>query len=583
MPTIKEKHQGQIDHLNAIIEAETDDIDESDGYRFLLWSSDKYLQSASDYLSAEDLEVCVTDGKDDLGLDMYYVDEDDEVVYLFQSKYRGTANTVKRSEIESTLGLANKLMSGTALRSVNNERLVDFAVRFRRIVDSGYEVRVVYLTTERPTQQINAVVDSWNLNPLALGQHNDVEHSAEIVDTDALLTRSHRIEQPPDVDLQFAHYYFDPGNQGVLRSIGGMVSADELVRVWETNGFAMFRDNPRGPLAAAKVNKNIAKTLNAEIERERFHLLNNGLTAVCESFTDPNDGLVRVRDLQIVNGCQTTWTIQDHKRRGGELDNVFVTVKLVETQKADSLIADISSSSNTQNAMQDWDFLFNRDDQIRIQREFDQLNPPWFYELKRGERTYISRSKAPKITIKDAAQAMWAFLGHPGSALDRARDIPRSHKSAGGTYHDVFFTNVTASQLLLPYKIHLEVKRLWKRDNPDRSSSLTGDGRFHLVWLIGYILMRELGISDYAKIAPKTIRHLSDHMDEWIEQTYGSAARSIEVVVQRYTGDNPPEKVSLRQLFRNDKYTGAFSDELEFLLRNYPVTDLSSVINASTP
>ena len=40
--------------------------------------------------------------------------------------------------------------------------------------------------------------------------------------------------------------------------------------------------------------------------------MNNGLSAVCAAFTDPVVGsdatTVRIRDFQIVNGCQTTYT-----------------------------------------------------------------------------------------------------------------------------------------------------------------------------------------------------------------------------------------------------------------------------------
>ena len=579
MPTVKERHQEQIDQLVSTILDEVDELVDIDGDSFLLWAADKYLQPVDDHLSSEDLEVCITDGKDDLGLDMYYVDEEAEVIYLFQSKLRTRTNTVKRPEIDSVLALPGKLMDGKALRNINNERLVDFAVRFRQCVDQGYEIKVVYLTTERPTPQINSSIESWNRLPLPLGQHSNVEHSAEIADTEALLTRSTALMDQPDVDLQFAHHYFDPGNNDSPRSIGGMLSASELLRIWHAHGFAMFRDNPRGPLAAARVNKNIAKTLDDEIDKVRFHLLNNGLTAVCDSFTSPVNQKVTVRDLQIVNGCQTTWTIYDFNRRGGDVSGVYVTLKLVETQKSDTLIGAISSSSNTQNAMLDWDFLFNREDQRRLQREFENLNPPLFYELKRGEKKHISGSKHPKITIKDAAQAMWAFMGNPGSALDRAREIPRSHKATNGTYYQVFYPGINARQLTLPFQIHNKVKQMWKRDNPDRSSSLTGDSRLHLVWLIGQIFLRELGVSDLKSVDSRVLQLVNDEIDVWIEESYGLAVRVVEVVIERYTGENATDKVSLRQLFRNDSYTKYFQGELDFNLRRYPAETLRRVIN----
>lgn len=88
--------------------------------------------------------------------------------------------------------------------------------------------------------------------------------------------------------------------------------------------------------------------------------------------------MVTIRDFQIVNGCQTTCTVYDHYRRAGSLENANVTLKLVEDPSS-SLRHIISSASNKQSQMKDWDFLFDEPEQQRLQGEFATLSPPMFY------------------------------------------------------------------------------------------------------------------------------------------------------------------------------------------------------------
>ena len=147
--------------------------------------------------------------------------------------------------------------------------------------------------------------------------------------------------------------------------------------------------------------------------------MNNGLSAVCTSFgvTELDEGRavrVNVRDFQIVNGCQTTYSVYDHWRRTGEMGDATVTLKLVEDPSS-NLRHEISAASNKQSQMKDWDFLFDQPDQQRLQGELANLDPPVFYELRRGEYKYMSdRPDIARGTVKDMAQTMWAFIGAPG-------------------------------------------------------------------------------------------------------------------------------------------------------------------------
>ena len=570
--TQRQRHQEKLNQLIEIIESE--DIagygGNVDGEGFLLWGSQRYFQFMSDPPSIEELLERKTDGRDDLGLDLHYIDEDENVVYLVQSKFRSQSANIRRPEFDSFLNLPNKLVDSATLSSINNNRVLQFALRFKDVIANGFDVRLVYMTTETPTNPIRSSSELWSNNDLILSQNQMLAHHAEIVDVDELLKGYFNTQRIATTNMNFMEWYISDSNPSELRSLIGRLSADELKRVFLEHGYAMFRRNPRGPLGSNNVNKEIRRTLEDPIERGRFYLLNNGLTAVCDTFSviDEEDKTVSVRDLQIVNGCQTTWNIVEHAKRGGSLEGVSLSMKLVEAPEADTISTNISQASNSQSQMKDWDFLFNEGEQIALQSQFEHLDEPLFYELKRGEQKYIVGTRQRKTTMKDVAQAMWAFIGHPSEAKDRLREIPRFYKNANSAYHEVFFEGVSAKHLLLPLEIHNRVKRQWKESSAQEQNSQdyqnSGDARLHIVWLIGQMIFKATQIEDYKDIDIEALNQITNRIDEWFSSAYALAEITVKDAI--YFNNRASEPATMRQLFRStthyELFLMQFNDQL---------------------
>ena len=570
--TQRQRHQEKLNQLIEIIESE--DIagygGNVDGEGFLLWGSQRYFQFMSDPPSIEELLERKTDGRDDLGLDLHYIDEDENVVYLVQSKFRSQSANIRRPEFDSFLNLPNKLVDSATLSSINNNRVLQFALRFKDVIANGFDVRLVYMTTETPTNPIRSSSELWSNNDLILSQNQMLAHHAEIVDVDELLKGYFNTQRIATTNMNFMEWYISDSNPSELRSMIGRLSADELKRVFLEHGYAMFRRNPRGPLGSNNVNKEIRRTLEDPIERGRFYLLNNGLTAVRDTFSviDEEDKTVSVRDLQIVNGCQTTWNIVEHAKRGGSLEGVSLSMKLVEAPEADTISTNISQASNSQSQMKDWDFLFNEGEQIALQSQFEHLDEPLFYELKRGEQKYIVGTRQRKTTMKDVAQAMWAFIGHPSEAKDRLREIPRFYKNANSAYHEVFFEGVSAKHLLLPLEIHNRVKRQWKESSAQEQNSQdyqnSGDARLHIVWLIGQMIFKATQIEDYKDIDIEALNQITNRIDEWFSSAYALAEITVKDAI--YFNNRASEPATMRQLFRStthyELFLMQFNDQL---------------------
>ena len=523
--------------------------------------------------TVDDLLANITDGKDDLELDAYYVDDDAMTVYLFQSKYRSKPGNLRMPDLANFLEVPNKLATPRVLAEISNEQILEFAPTFRRVLLGGYELHLVYLTTLRATRQVHARANAWADSLLTLsigGESVDVPHFVTLMDIEYLtrvidsLNEVTEIELTLEIDASGFHESSSGGFKCLIASLG----LDELATTFEEYRYAIFRYNPRGPLGAVAVNKEIRATLEDRVRRDRFQLMNNGLSAVCTSFTvtQPDEGRVarvNVRDFQIVNGCQTTYSVYDHWRRTGDLGDATVMLKLVEDPSS-NLRHEISAASNKQSQMKDWDFLFDEPDQERLRIEFANLNPPVFYELRRGEYKYKSdRPDIPRGTVKDMAQTMWAFIGAPGEAKDRLREIPRSRSNPHGAYRQVFFPDIEAERLLLPWLVYGRIQDEWKRysDRTGIRSDEREHGRLHLLWLVGRSIVRLQGQSSYRELPIGKVVGLTETLDEWFPDHHETAVDTITFVVevQQERANETGRQLQLRQFFRSADNYDAFA------------------------
>ena len=539
---------------------------------FLFWAVEQHLQQADTDPTEDALLENITDSRGDLELDAYYVDDSSQTVYLFQSKYRSTPANLQSSYLSNFLDVPNKLTSPQMLAGISNEGILQFLPVFRRCILDGYDLRLVYLTTLRATQSLQTRVSAWNDATLTLeigGADNDVHHSAEIVDIDNLIQIINSLDPTREIELalKIQNNGYHQTLAGNFRCLIASLSLRELAEVFEMYRYAIFRYNPRGPLGTGrnKVNSGIRDTLTDSSMRDWFQLMNNGLSAVCESFTDPvlNDGetTVKVRDFQIVNGCQTTFAVWDHWRRDGELGDSSVTLKLVEAPA--SARHTISAASNRQSQMKDWDFLFDEPEQQRLQTDFEALSPSIFYELRRGEHQYIAGREPPiKVTIKDIAQANWAFIGSPGEAKDRIREIPQSKLQLTGAYQEVFWSGIEAERLRLPWVVYKKVQEGWNKHvaGTEERGDFREHGRLHILWLVGRGLIKKESVVRYRDIHLSRIQQLYQSVDEWFPSLHEIAIDAIAYVVdvERGVAERTGQTLSLRQLFRSSTYYDAF-------------------------
>lgn len=185
---------------------------------------------------------------------------------------------------------------------------------------------------------------------------------------------------------------------GDLTTYLAAVPGHLLATLYRQHGSRLLEGNVRSFLTIrGKINKGIRETVLKD--PSHFLAYNNGISATASRVDYANGEIVRITDLQIVNGGQTTaslfYALQGN--RGISLDDVFVQMKLVVVSPAEAveMVPLISRYANSQNAVREDDFFSNSPFHVRMEELSKRiLAPPrpgvtfqtkWYYERTRGQ------------------------------------------------------------------------------------------------------------------------------------------------------------------------------------------------------
>ncbi|MGO5490311.1 AIPR family protein [Acidaminococcus fermentans] len=185
-----------------------------------------------------------------------------------------------------------------------------------------------------------------------------------------------------------------------LCNIPGKILAD----LYNEYGGRLLEGNVRSFLSTkGKINKQIRNTILND--PKKFFAYNNGIAATASyvktEMTPYGLLLTDIRDLQIVNGGQTTASLANalvkDKDRANGLKDIYVPMKLsvVEPETAARLIPDIARYANSQNKVSEADFFSNSPFHIQMEQISRKLLAPavngnqygthWYYERARGQ------------------------------------------------------------------------------------------------------------------------------------------------------------------------------------------------------
>jgi hypothetical protein len=378
-----------------------------------------------------DRENFVTDDTGDGGVDAYYIDEENKILYFIQSKFRNNDANFENKEItlaELLMMEITRIVEGEEEDENGtkyNGKILNFIKRLQGISDlPKYKYEIILLANVKQELQskLNKItggypVDIYNFDrvyselvfPLISGSFYNVKDLKITINVDRN-SAGHRIQ-----------YY--PTTRYAECTVNALyVPTLEIAKILYKYKNSILRFNPRSylDLESGSINDKIAKSIT-DLNTNEFALFNNGITMLSDDteYSDKvgkkNRAEVLITNPQIINGGQTAFTLSllyEKFLKNDTLhffDNKEVLLKIISFNTEENvsatfeddklkLIEEISIATNQQSTVTEADRRANDKVQIELQNKI-YADFGLFYERKRGEfgdgirSGYINRSK----------------------------------------------------------------------------------------------------------------------------------------------------------------------------------------------
>lgn len=299
-----------------------------------------------------------------------------------------------------------------------------------------------------------------------------------------------------------------PENLITYTSYLAVVPGQILNDLYLEYGSRLLEGNVRSFLSVrGKVNKSIQNTIKNY--PEMFFAYNNGIAATASEIDaeKTEDGLkiTRIKDLQIVNGGQTTASIANtlltaRKDENVDISRLFVPMKIsvLDHSMSERIIPKISEYSNSQNKVDASDFFSNHPFHIRMEGYSRKTPAPavhgnqyqqyWYYERTRGQYNQGKMKFKPKssqmkqyetrypesqvIKMVELAKYMEIYQGAPDvvsrgkQALVKvfADDIKTQWAKSEAAYNTYYFKRVVALAIIFKATDEIIKQTAWYKE-----------------------------------------------------------------------------------------------------------------------
>ncbi|KMK95064.1 AIPR family protein [Rossellomorea marisflavi] len=372
----------------------------------------------------------------------YDFDEDRKIFTLinFQFFQEDSIQTFTRQQIMSKIKRTKKFtelsMDGLHydLEETSDAHSLAFNIHrytSNKIID---KFRFVVLTDGKMTKSISSIPNDVVNNITCEHQIIDIEYMFNIYKSENS-SGSFEIEMDiPYLEVQ--------SKSEEYQSYLGILDGEQLFNIYDEYGQKLLEQNVRTFLQfKGGVNKGIKNTI--QFRPEMFFAYNNGITATA-TYVETKDNLItKIRDLQIVNGGQTTSAIYAAKKNSRlDISSVSVQMKLSvvkNIEKKADFVSSVSQYANTQNKVNKSDFFSNspfhkemKDYSKKVwvaTRGGSQKRTHWFYERVRGEylneQAYLTPAKKKQFQIENPKSQLIekTFLAKSENSWDRKPHI----------------------------------------------------------------------------------------------------------------------------------------------------------------
>lgn len=419
----------------------------------------------------EEAVDAIVDGPDDKGIDAIVVPEDGDRLLVVQTKLtKHTDRNLSRNAIVNTLNGIDWLVTGD-LNEVGNILFRSKAEEFRSAYLSSFpSVDVLIVSTSKGpaddgTAEVIGFLERMNPQgePIFVVDCIGIDHLSET------FRRRLQSTTPNEIELELMDNPYEREIEGTLAVVGS-VSAHQIAELVGTHGSHIFEANIRNYLGNVKINRAILSTASDSDQAKNFLFYNNGLTFVCDdlAFRSTRESKrIRLKNAQIVNGCQTATALHEASVRGTLQERAEVFVRVIQRPDPDFVTA-VTRNTNSQNAVTASDLVGSDPIQLGLAEELQRRG--YYYERRRGDFRSAFPTKEDRVAtlgedyagrvirLREAAQAYSAFFKQMPVIAKKNTSYLFIGTAERGRYNEVFDKDTTAERVILAVGLYERIK-----------------------------------------------------------------------------------------------------------------------------
>lgn len=249
-----------------------------------------------------------------------------------------------------------------------------------------------------------------------------------------------------------------------------LCNANEIVNLLTTNDGLLrrnlFEDNVRDYQGDTVINNEIHETLREN--SQRFVLLNNGITIVCDEVQEGNRK-ISITNPQIVNGCQTCNVLFQCRKEGIDIGNAYAIIKVIGSAD-NEIVNSIVKGTNRQNIVYEEAF--------EITKEFHKLLEKFFGVMEIGDFEkifYERRSKQFENNplIKPYQRVSFRILIQSFISVFMYK-VEEGHRHESKLLHDYGNKIFVENQSFYPYYVsaflYTQIERMFRKGTLPRTA-----------------------------------------------------------------------------------------------------------------
>lgn len=363
------------------------------------------LYSLAD-ISAKEAAAAIVDGYGDNGIDAIYFDENQDILWLVQAKWKQNG----RGQLDT--GDLEKFKTG--ILDIQNENKSAFNKKIQlkwdqiqsAILSDNLRIKIVVSYTGGSLSSHNRKVINTILKEL---NYFSELASVEIFNLERINQAIINNKKENNIDIKFQLMNWGRVDFPFV-AYYGQIKATELAKWWGCYNTKLFNKNIRSFIGYSNVNQEISRTLLEE--PTLFWYFNNGITVLCKELKKIGIGRdTRISDfyckgISVINGAQTIGSIGDffgNEESRDKLEEADVFIRFISLEDCpEDFGVRVTRATNTQNRIEERDFVSLDEEQERLRLELQIQNKEYIYKRSKDDK----KSSSNCCNLREATIAL---------------------------------------------------------------------------------------------------------------------------------------------------------------------------------